>query len=85
LFEGPDEISSELWRLQHDLRLLTELNNRRRTIVREKAIDEMAYQEYQLVVDEINRQVDHLFQKRYVSPIIYVIQWGIHLCGLKLE
>ena len=53
--------------MQHDLRTLVDINNRRKRIIRDRAIDELAYQEYQMVVNDINRQVDQAFQRRFVS------------------
>lgn len=61
----------ELRRLQHDLRTLVDINNRRKRIIRDRAIDELAYQEYQMVVNDINRQVDQAFQRRFVSICAY--------------
>ena len=65
--EERDEISMELRSLQNELRRTIELNNHRKRVVRELAIDQMAYQEYSMVVDEIDRQVDQAYQKREVS------------------
>ena len=57
--------------MQHDLRTLVDINNRRKRIIRDRAIDELAYQEYQMVVNDINRQVDQAFQRRFVS-FVYI-------------
>lgn len=62
-----DEISVELKRLQGDLRRLTDVNDRRKQILREMVRDRLAYQEYLSVVDEINRQVYACYQRRFVS------------------
>lgn len=60
-----DEISAELWRLQGDLRKLVLVNSRREQILEERAVVEMAWQEFNLVLDEINRQVESVYMKKF--------------------
>lgn len=64
-----DEVSVELRRLQADLRRLIELNNGRKRRVREVLLDHLAYQEYRMVLNELNRQIISSYQKRFVSYI----------------
>lgn len=66
-----DEISIELRRLQNHLRKVVEINDRRKDIVKNFAIERMAFQEYNLVLEEINKQVEQAFQKRLVSSLMF--------------
>jgi transcriptional adapter 3 len=66
-----DEISIELKRLQGDLRRLTEVNDRRKLILREMVRDRLAYQEYLSVVEEMNRQIYTCYQRRFVRLPVY--------------
>ena len=59
-----DEITRELRLLQNDLRRVARLNNERKSVLYERAVDEMAYQEYTHLVDEVNKLVDQSYQKR---------------------
>ena len=62
--EENDEISTELRSLQAELRRIVELNNQRKSVTYELALDQMAYQEYSNVVEEMDKQIDQAFQKR---------------------
>ncbi len=64
--EGGDEIGRELRRLQNDLRRLVELNNMRKRVVLNVALERLAYQECQNVVDELDKQIEQTFLKRSV-------------------
>lgn len=65
--DNTDDVSMELRRLQGLLRKVTDVNNARKSVVRELAVERMAYQEYNLILDEVNRQVEQSYQKRIVS------------------
>lgn len=64
LAKDDDQICNELRVLQQDLRRVAQLNNERRSILYDRAAEEMAFQEFLLVLDEINKQVDLAYQKR---------------------
>ena len=59
-----DEVSLELKRLQNELRKVSVINLDRKDIVYERAIDEMGYQEYRNVLDELDKQVEQAFVRR---------------------
>ncbi|KAI3657722.1 hypothetical protein MP638_003977 [Amoeboaphelidium occidentale] len=64
LNEKEDEISLEIRQLQSDLRRLMAVNKERKRIVREKAVERLAYQEYGLILNELEKQIEQMFAKR---------------------
>jgi hypothetical protein len=59
-----DEVSMELRRLQSSLRRIVEVNDRRKAVLRKLAFERLAQQEFNLVIEEINKQVEAMYQKR---------------------
>jgi hypothetical protein len=70
---GSDDISQELARLQTQLREQVQVNNRRKGIVYKKAKSWMAWQEYNTLVDEMNKQIESVFNRRFVSGYLRLI------------
>jgi transcriptional adapter 3 len=70
---GSDEISLEMERLQTQLREQAQVNKLRKDIVYKKAKSWMALQEYNTLVDEMNKQIENVFNRRFVSLIYKLI------------
>jgi hypothetical protein len=58
------------------LRRLIELNNRRKCVVHEIASERLAYQEFQSILDELDKQVEQTYLKRLVRFVIHI--WETH-------
>lgn len=61
-----DEIAMELRHVQNEYRSLIRINQRRKSIIYDAACELAAFQEFNLVLDELNRQVEQAYTKRFV-------------------
>ncbi|KAJ3184680.1 Transcriptional regulator [Geranomyces variabilis] len=61
----PDEISADLAALQSRLRAQTSANRRRRRILLQIATKHMGFQEYNGVLDDINKNIAEAYMKRF--------------------
>ncbi|KAI8590445.1 histone acetyltransferases subunit 3-domain-containing protein [Geranomyces variabilis] len=61
----PDEISADLAALQSKLRAQTSANRRRRRILLQIATKHMGFQEYNGVLDDINKNIAEAYMKRF--------------------
>ncbi len=61
-----DEICTEMRKEQATLRSLQEDIRRRKQILYDIAVEHMAYQEYQAIVEELDKQIELAYIKRYV-------------------
>jgi hypothetical protein len=67
LNEPDDELSLELKKLQRDLWDQTAVNEKRKSKVKQVAEKWMGYQEYQSLLEEINKNIQQAYTKRYSS------------------
>jgi hypothetical protein len=61
-----DEIYLEMRKLQSDLRHIVDINNKRKGMLMDLALEKMAYQDFNLVLDDINKQLESRYQKTFV-------------------
>lgn len=62
-----DEICATLRSLQKELREITAQNAKRKEMLAEKVSEQLAYQEYLAILDELNKQIESGFLKRLRS------------------
>ncbi|KAI8915409.1 histone acetyltransferases subunit 3-domain-containing protein [Powellomyces hirtus] len=66
--DDQDEISSELRSLQSQLRSQTSVNRMRKRQLRDIATKWMGWQEYNGVLDDINKNIEQAYVKRFRTP-----------------
>jgi transcriptional adapter 3 len=63
-----DEVSTELRTLQNELRLVSKRNNKRKRILIPLIEQQLAWQEYNSILDDLEKQVDQAYLKRIRVP-----------------
>ncbi|XBW36244.1 hypothetical protein QEN19_001825 [Hanseniaspora menglaensis] len=59
-----DEVCSELRKIQVKLREVSQRNNQRKQVLRPIVKKHLAYQDYEQILDNLNKQVDHEYARR---------------------
>ena len=61
-----DEIARELRALQDEHRQLSDWNRRKRQKLFTEATKRMAYQDYRQIMEEIDKNIEHYYSRRFV-------------------
>lgn len=63
-----DEVSTELRRLQNELKTVSKRNNKRKKILQPLVENQLAWQQYNSILDDLEKQIDQTYVKRIKVP-----------------